>query len=80
MMMMIIIIIIYQYRFFTYDHSTYEYYLKFLMLHTLHNKRLYLDALFVFLFTEIYNAASLFLISMLFELFLVILETNSFPF
>jgi hypothetical protein len=33
---------------------------------------------FVFLFTEVYNVASLFWILMLFELFLVILETTSF--
>jgi hypothetical protein len=41
-----------QYRFFTHDHGTYEDCLKFLKLHTLHNGRIRLDALF---FTSVYS-------------------------
>jgi hypothetical protein len=33
--------------FFTHDHSTYEDFLKFLNLYTLHNRRLYLEVLFL---------------------------------
>jgi hypothetical protein len=37
-----------QHRFFTYDHVTCEDFLKFLKLYTLHDRRLYVDALFYF--------------------------------
>jgi Tat protein secretion system quality control protein TatD with DNase activity len=36
-----------QYRFFAHDRGTYEDFLKFLNLYTLHNRRLYLDVLFL---------------------------------
>ena len=36
-----------QYRFFTCDRGTYEDFLKFLNLYTLHNRRLYLDVQFL---------------------------------
>ena len=41
-----------QYRFFTYDHVTYEDFLKFLNFYTLHNSRLYLNAFF---FISVYS-------------------------
>jgi hypothetical protein len=37
---------LYQNRFSTHDHVTYEVFLEFLKLHTLHDRRLHLDALF----------------------------------
>jgi hypothetical protein len=44
-----------QYRVFTYDHVTciYEGFLTFLKLLTLHNRRRFLDTLFLFLFVQV---------------------------
>jgi hypothetical protein len=46
-------VVLCQYRFSTFDHITYEDFLKFLKLHTLHNRRLYLDSLLLFLFIQV---------------------------
>jgi hypothetical protein len=42
-----------QNRFSTHDHVTYEDFLEFLKLHTLHDRRLHLDAFFLFLFIQV---------------------------
>jgi hypothetical protein len=42
-----------QYRFSTYDHVTYEGFLTFLKLLTLHNRRVFLDTVFLFLFVHV---------------------------
>ena len=42
-----------QYLFSNYDHINYEGFLTFLKLLTLHNRRLFLDALFLFLFVQV---------------------------
>ena len=62
---------------FTCNHATFEHFLIFLKLHTLHNKRLYPDAIFLFLFIQVYNVGRPFWMLLLFEFFLAILEAPS---
>jgi len=64
-----------QNRFFTYDHVTYEDFLKFLKFHTLHGRKFFLMDYFIFLFIPVSNVAHLFWVILVFEFFLLILET-----
>ena len=60
-----------QYRFFTRDHGTYKDFLKFLNLYTLHNRRLYLDVIFLI---SVHSGLKCWIL-LVFEFFLLILET-----
>jgi len=67
-----------EYHSLNYNHVNYEYLLRYLKLYNFQSRRLYYDAILLFLLIQMKNVSHLILISLVFQYFLSISETPIF--